>query len=340
MPCYNGALFVGAAISSVRGQTFADFELVIIDDGSKDESAEIVASHAREDSRIRLLRNERNLGLSATRNRALDEARGEFVAWLDSDDVAVATRLREQLNYFDDNPEFGLLGSWVAELDAGGFLTGRRWVLNAPPDDFAPTTLFRSYCWQSAMMVRREALGNARYDKSYGVGEDYEFHARVSESTRCWNLPKVLCHYRCHQTNVSLSGRGDHTPLRRIFRARLARLGVEPSEEELDLHQSLFNVETRGRTDLAAIETWLRRLLEANRVARTYPARPFARVVVKQLLYAAWAAGIPLPSRASRVLRSEVLREAGLSARDFASIVWETIEKRRLGGRPGAPHTG
>lgn len=115
MPVYNGERFLREAIESVLQQTFADFELLIVNDGSTDRSLDIIQTY--NDSRIRLIDNGANLGLIAARNTGLKNARGEYIALLDCDDIAYPDRLAEQIAFLDKNPSFGMVGAWIEMID-------------------------------------------------------------------------------------------------------------------------------------------------------------------------------------------------------------------------------
>src|SRR5437870_2690752 len=110
MPVYNGARFLAGAMESVLGQTFGDFELLAINDGSSDQTAEILASSR--DPRVRIVENGRNLDLIASLNKGLDLARGDYVARMDQDDLALPKRLEKQVHFLSASPRTGLCGTW------------------------------------------------------------------------------------------------------------------------------------------------------------------------------------------------------------------------------------
>jgi cellulose synthase/poly-beta-1,6-N-acetylglucosamine synthase-like glycosyltransferase len=123
MPVRDGARWLDEAIISVQAQTLPDFELIIIDDGSADDSPGIMETRARSDPRVRAIRQER-LGLVAALNRGLTESRGQFIARLDADDLAHPLRLQHQSEYLDSHPEIGLLGTWAVQIDEQGSSRG------------------------------------------------------------------------------------------------------------------------------------------------------------------------------------------------------------------------
>jgi glycosyltransferase involved in cell wall biosynthesis len=111
MPVYNGKEYLALAVESILRQTFADFEFIIINDGSTDNSADIAASY--EDPRIKLLHNDKNLGLIPSFNRGLENSRGEYIARMDADDIAFPDRFKKQVAFLDDHPDIALCGSWA-----------------------------------------------------------------------------------------------------------------------------------------------------------------------------------------------------------------------------------
>ncbi len=120
MTNYNGWMYIAEAIESILWQTFTDFELIIVDDGSSDESWEIIQKYAENDGRIRCYKNEKNSGISVTRNRLIDLAQWEYFAWLDSDDRAKPERLKKQVKFLEKNPWYGIIGSWMMLIDTEG----------------------------------------------------------------------------------------------------------------------------------------------------------------------------------------------------------------------------
>ncbi len=204
MAAYNGAGHVAEAVRSILEQDMADLELIVVDDGSTDGTAEIVAAVA--DPRLRLVRGPCNQGIAAAANIGLALARGAFVARMDSDDVAVPDRLSAQLAFMERHPEvdvcgggmeiFGdiaqVVGVPVADADIkANFLAARGNIFN-------PTAFFRRD------LVDRDRL---RYDPNLPGAEDLAFWiAAMRAGARFANLDRTLVRYRWHGANVSASG--------------------------------------------------------------------------------------------------------------------------------------
>src|SRR4029079_12299348 len=124
MSVYNGERFIEATVRSVLGQTFSEFEFLIVNDGSTDRTRELVASY--NDPRVRLVDNNGNIGQTRSLNRGLRMAAGELIARQDSDDVSEPERLRKQVNFMDSHPEVALLGTWYTKIDERGLRMGER----------------------------------------------------------------------------------------------------------------------------------------------------------------------------------------------------------------------
>jgi glycosyltransferase involved in cell wall biosynthesis len=217
MPVRDGARWLGEAIESVQTQTLGNFELVIIDDGSTDDCPRIITAAARNDPRIRTIRQER-LGLVAALNRGLAESRGELIARLDADDVAHPSRLQRQGEYLDRHAEVGLLGTWAEKIDERGRSKG---LLKPPtrPKEIATLLDSRNPFLHSSVMVRMAVLQKVGFYRSAFEGaEDYDLWIRISESASLAILPECLLRYRLHSASVTHRSR-----VRQLFSARLAQ---------------------------------------------------------------------------------------------------------------------
>jgi glycosyltransferase involved in cell wall biosynthesis len=202
--------FLGEAVESILGQTFTDFEFIILDFGSTDRSKAIASGYAAQDSRIKL-HEIPNCGLAKARNAACALARGQYIAILDADDVSLPDRLQRQFEFMEDNPEVGLLGGAIQWVDARGgslFLTG------VPSEDHeirSALAFCNPFC-QSAVMFRRGAFTSVGgYRKVFAQAEDYDLWLRISEHFRCANLKQVIVRYRIHPNQESFRKRAQQT---------------------------------------------------------------------------------------------------------------------------------
>jgi hypothetical protein len=270
MPLHDAAAFVGEAIASVRRQSFANFELLVVDDGSTDGGPDIVRSIA--DDRIRLISTGRNAGPGAARNRGLAEARGGLIGFFDSDDIAVPDMLSAAMDAIGAGYE--IVSGWHEGIDDKGELTGLDSKPEIDPAKLGPVMLFRNCFATSGLLMKREC---ELFDETLAVASDYDMWARLIVARRGILLPRVQARYRSHQGNIShrraaLTGEC----LRRIHARQIARLGMEASAAELELHASLgsFTFGTPMETVHAA-ERWLLKLDAANVTAAVYPDAPF-----------------------------------------------------------------
>jgi glycosyltransferase involved in cell wall biosynthesis len=221
MPVRDGARWLGEAIASIQGQTLSDLELIIIDDGSADDSPHIIDAHSRRDSRIVAIRQER-LGLVTALNRGLAESRGQLIARLDADDIAKPQRLERQSQYLEKHPEIGLLGTWAEKIDERGSVRG---ILTPPTQakELAALLTRTNPFLHSSIMMRKTVLQTVGFYRVVFEGaEDYDLWMRMSEVSDTANMPEYLLQYRLHPTSVSHSAR-----VRQLFSARLAQRAAQ-----------------------------------------------------------------------------------------------------------------
>jgi glycosyltransferase involved in cell wall biosynthesis len=225
MSVHNGAPLVAAAVASVLGQSDGNLELIVVDDGSTDATAEVLAAVA--DPRLRVQR-QAHTGLTRALNRALAVARGPLVARLDADDVALPERLARQLAFLAAHDEVGLLGTAAREEDPGG---GPARIVRPPTTDAAlRRALIRANPFvHSSVMVRRELLERAGgYDERLAVAQDYDLWMRLARLTRMANLSDVLVVRRLGARRVSVEREEDRLRTEARVRWRAVVSGAYP----------------------------------------------------------------------------------------------------------------
>lgn len=175
LPCYNGAGFLAHSLDSVLAQTFTDWELILVNDCSKDNSLEIMKQYAAKDSRIRIINNEHNLKLPGALNRGFQEAKGKYLTWTSHDNRMGETMLEEFVNYLDENPDKGLVTSCYGAFSLS---TGETLYEVHHPDPQLYLPLYNCVCY--AFMYRREVLDTVGgYDESLFLVEDYDYWVRI-----------------------------------------------------------------------------------------------------------------------------------------------------------------
>lgn len=203
MPLYNAERYVGEAIESVLSQTYSHLELIIVDDGSSDRSLAIARDYAAQDQRIKIVCNPLNYGVAKTRNLAIREARGEYVACLDNDDVALPSRLEEQVRFLQTCADYAFVASDLEIIDEQSRTVG--WRTYPHTDEEIRRSMLRvNPVANPACMYRRavfDELGGA-YDESVCPVEDYDLVLRMARNYKLANLDQKLTKYRISTTQV------------------------------------------------------------------------------------------------------------------------------------------
>jgi len=203
MAAHNVERYVASAIESVLAQTFTDFELVVVNDGSTDQTLQQIQPYAQRDSRIRLIHQSRQ-GIPRVRNTACAHAAGKYIAVLDADDLALPDRLAKQVDYMETNPDVALLGGQVRYFNDQGLLDQ---YSQTPTDseEVARRLPERNAFIHSTVMMRREVF-RAVGDYRFPYAEEYDLYLRFADRYRLANLPDVLTYYRVHPNQRSVTG--------------------------------------------------------------------------------------------------------------------------------------
>ena len=193
------------AVESILNQTFTDFELILIDDGSNDATAEILDEYASRDARIILRRNQKNMGLARSLNQAISMSAGEYIARMDADDISLPDRLSQQRRFLETRPQVGVLGGAYQIIDSVGSISSP--ILNFPTEH---NTLKWRLCFENpivhpAVMMRPEVVrrANGYNPEMANWGEDYDLWQRLSGITQLSNVSFLVLSLRKHEDNVS-----------------------------------------------------------------------------------------------------------------------------------------
>ena len=201
MPVYNAEKYITEALDSIIQQTFTDFELIVIDDGSADRSNTIIESYAKKDRRI-IVHRQNNSGLISSLNCGCSLARGTYIARMDADDVSLAERFERQLDYLERHPNIGLLGTWIQDIGPNGE-PGPVWPLPTTPSLIPWFLMFGNCIAHPTVMGRRELIQTLGYRTEATHVEDYDLWCRISTVSGLANLPEVLVKYRVLNQSVS-----------------------------------------------------------------------------------------------------------------------------------------
>jgi glycosyltransferase involved in cell wall biosynthesis len=205
LPVYNQVRYVGYGLESILTQTFGDFELLIVDDGSTDGSSDIISRYS--DPRIRVIRNQTNIGLAPSLNRGMAAARGKYLARQDADDISLPERFAKEVTYLEAHPDVALLGTGADIIDDNGnFL----WRPARPSTDVELKweMLSRNPFFHTSVMFRRrvvDKVGGYTTDPVIfrAFVEDYDLWSRVAQVGRVFLLPEPLVQYRIYPNNSS-----------------------------------------------------------------------------------------------------------------------------------------
>lgn len=233
-PAYNAAPFLREAIDSVLSQTYSDFEFLIINDGSKDNSAEIIDSYT--DTRIRVIHQE-NMGLVKTLNKGLKLAAGDLIARFDADDVCYPTRLQEQVEFFDTHPEYVLVGSEADYMDEeGNFIF--RYKFKEYDDEEIRQTGFKSCPFiHSSVMFRKQAVLDAGgYDERAITFEDHLLWRKLADVGKMKNVHKPLIKVRFNPASVTIDEKWRGKDFQELKQRSIANEQVNDADYELLKH--------------------------------------------------------------------------------------------------------
>ncbi|WP_425146788.1 glycosyltransferase family 2 protein [Deinococcus sp.] len=285
LPTHNNAPYLRAAVGSVLAQTYSDFELIVIDDASSDETAGLLGELAAQDKRIRVLTNPRPLGIERSLNLALEQAQAALIARMDGDDLCLPPRLERQVAALASQPQVVALGCQVQTF--GDVQMRYDYPLTAP--EARAHSVFAVPLCHPATLMRRgalEAVGGYPLDAPFA--EDYALWARLLEEGEIANLPQVLLRYRRHAESVtSRRAEGMRASTRQVWSRLLGRLGLESGEADLESHDllahSYYDPLSVSAQQRAAAQDWGARLIQANALSRFADPAHLAAQVARRL---------------------------------------------------------
>lgn len=203
LPCYNAEDFLQFSIPSILDQSFTDFELLIIDDGSVDDSYKISNSYALKDKRIKLFKNAQNLGVVKTLNRGIDLANGSFIARMDADDLSDLKRFEKQLAYLNSNKDVSIVGTRSQAIDLKGNKLNSRSDIYLEWDTIKFSAHFTQPLFHGSVIGRSEAFKSNKYGND-SKAEDFELWLRmISKGIKIENIDETLYYYRMNPDGVS-----------------------------------------------------------------------------------------------------------------------------------------
>jgi glycosyltransferase involved in cell wall biosynthesis len=201
MPVYNAEKYLKDAIESILNQTYQDFEFLIFDDASTDNSRSIILTYS--DPRIKLISSNINQGYLVYLNQGIDLAQGEYIARMDSDDISEPMRFAKQVKILAENIEIGICGTWYTSFNELGNIN----TVTHPQKhtEIATEMMFHCPIGHPTIMGRKTIFVENKYDLHFYPAEDYEIWSRLVMQTKFYNIPESLLKYRWHNSNISIT---------------------------------------------------------------------------------------------------------------------------------------
>lgn len=277
-PVYNASAYLKEAIDSILDQTFRDFQLLAINDGSTDDSVAIIESY--QDDRIKLVHNEQNLGLIATLNKGIDMIESPYIVRADADDICLPERLEKQFKFMEANPEIGISGTWHEML---GHPSGRKRGTKYSTDDemIRIRHMYQVHLTHGTSIIRKKVLDefNLRFDPDFKHAEDYDLFVRMSKHCKMANIPEVLYLVRYHEGSVSRKFNDvQKANSVRVSRRQFKEMGIELSDEEIALYKHMAHGDFElSRETMENVRELFGRVIAANQLSAYVPREQYQK---------------------------------------------------------------
>lgn len=281
------------ALESILQQSLSDFELIIVDDASTDNSKEVLYHYARIDSRVKVIENEINAGLAYSLNRAIECSRGEYIARMDTDDVAFLDRFEVQAKYLDKNSDIDICGGFAK-------MFGTQHYFSITPfcgKELCKVQLLYSSCLiHPTVMIRKQFLidNNLFYNTNYFCSQDFELWSRAVEYGNIAMINRVLLYYRTHNGQIS----SQKKLLQRnyaveICRKQIGKIMNDISEEQMDIHLILCGHKELTLSNMNKVLQWIEDLLTHNKQLEVYDQPMLRKMLYNRLFNIMMKSSIP-----------------------------------------------
>ena len=272
MPCYNAEKYVCFAIKSILDQSYANFELIIINDGSTDSTDEKIRNFR--DSRIRYIGVKENLGNYMARNIGMKAASGAYICVMDADDIAMPDRLKTQYQFLENNHKVGCVGSQAIVINEAGDMSGRIYKPVVSSEELATLFLIDNFTLHPSLMFRNSMLKrfNLSYDESYQYASDFDFISRCAQHFPVVNTAESLMYYRQHPTQISSDKKyAQKICADNIRLNQLKRFDMLLSSEEGAVYLKLFdNTSKFSSTEIEEAYNIVNRIVNVNSKQKIY----------------------------------------------------------------------
>lgn len=242
MPIYNADDYLEESIKSILNQTYTDFDLLAIDDGSTDNSAAII--HSFQDDRVHYLKNEKNMGIVPTLNRGLALIEGPYIVRMDSDDICLPTRFEEQIKFMDQYPEVAVSGTSIEIFTDDGKV--RKKIVKTNPATLRTQLIFEAALMHPSVIIRNDVIKKEQltYDINHKATEDIGLWQKIAFKYDLANIPSIQLRYRDNEFGITRTAEKDTTERDQahmnVYRELFDFLGVDYQEQELKAYRAFL----------------------------------------------------------------------------------------------------
>lgn len=280
IPFYNSEKYLPETINSILSQSYSDFELILCDDCSTDNSAEVVRSF--DDPRIRLISNKVNMQQGPTRNKLIGEARGEYCIMFDSDDIFMPDRIKKQADYLDSHPEVDYCTGILVSTDENGSETGVTHYHDARKHkEIKVRSLFHCPQGHTTAMFRLDKYrkNNITYTTEYKYASDLDMHLKAIQVLRYENMLEPVCTYRQHGTQISntLSSEQLDSAVEIMAANHRKQLGIETTVKDRKAIRNFLLWEAATGKEIRNCKRYIFKLLKADKTAKKYDTAEFKK---------------------------------------------------------------
>ncbi len=279
MPVYNAEKYLKYSIESILNQTFLNFQFFIVNDGSDDNSENVILDYANKDKRIVYIKNEHNEGLIHTLNKGIDIINSKYLVRMDADDIAMPERIKKQVEFMESNPEILISGTQIQYFGESNNISD--FPLNHK--SIHARLLFGSALAHPTIIIQLNKLKahGLKYDESYLHAEDYNLWTRAAKVGKLANIDEVLLHYRLEGQNITINNwHTRENRLKKIASELLQGLGLQANEENLLIHIALSGNSIKIN-DLSALKKYSDLLILKNKENEIYDSESLEKEIQK-----------------------------------------------------------
>lgn len=271
MAVYNASQFLKEAIDSILSQSYKNYELIIVNDCCIDNSVQIIQSY--NDSRIRLIHNEANIGLAASLNKGIALSKGKYIIRMDDDDLCHPGRFEKQIKYMENHPDVGICGSWVKVFGDENYI----WKTARDHDQIRSKLFFNTALAHPSIIIRKSIIESfhLNYDTNFRRAQDFDLFNRAAIITKLHNIQEILLFYRIAYNNKKTTNHNNALNTLKEVRLRTYRqLQLKESEDFLAIHQKLAEGSYKG-VPLKSTINWIKSVYQKNEQHQIIPNTAF-----------------------------------------------------------------